>query len=920
MAEERSGQPFAAHPSTGDTSALNENISDSNTVVSISKLKLLVDDDVYAALRRHILAKGQGRRPNLPPITELTNGLLMQLDLLRKETNATYGELKSWMSKLLPGTQDVSESKIKHRVSAILKAIPCEIDVAAYLKEKFSFKSDLPCILQSLGLDSEIIHDPDEYLNDPQDDVSNEVVILLSQFMTKNNKSPIFLRKWLCKLSRACQKLSESKLKTQINKTVTRHKYLVKNQKSKSIELNAFLRHPFLNEERPQEVSQADVQVVSCKYCKEAETVKEQLKKELSFLRQENAKALELNNKLEAELTLTKNILKDFQKDKTDMSDELHNLKSELKVITPLKNTVKTLENKLDELQNTKLYYRRNVDLKASNEELQNKVETLEEQVTKKQEESMSAKKKVKQEQDLKHKYKKMVQSLVDEKEACLHLLNSEAMEEEITLNLKQKVNKCTMYADNVRLLYMTLQADAAVKEIRKQESQIEESSGKLGRGSHGTFKHWNDDETSASRLIRTASDVFGPRGDEKSGCREEWLAFCDTFSIKSIYTSYRSNRFNNLFENSVALLFHRTHSLQFLEDFVSHFNRKLESISYDLQDKRLMSIITALGLLSTYLTTPYWTLMNSLTPYGQFNAHVQSMKTALERWSSGDFKLSQLRTEEPVFGEAFSISSDVALTFLKSNLCDEVLCTGIFKAICEQFIEVLNRQLNDFLPGGVYGDVLPSDIQELLDTCPLTNLTGERLFGDLDYDMSKRRSASTYLRSTINIWKHNTPSKFLEKKTPDCLKETMSAGRKHGKGLKRKHDASVKAVREKTKARIIENERRKREKENQNKERQLHLLNELLDQGGLAQTKEDLEKLRNEPNALQKLKIQLRFRKYYMNAKNIRLTGNFRTLFDRLCSHLDVEFDEDFFEPSRKDAEESSESEEENMIDFETT
>ncbi|GFS06377.1 hypothetical protein ElyMa_002964100 [Elysia marginata] len=84
-----------------------------------------------------------------------------------------------------------------------------------------------------------------------------------------------------------------------------------------------------------------------------------------------------------------------------------------------------------------------------------------EEQVTKKQEESMSAKKKVKQEQDLKHKYKKMVQSLADEKEACLHLLNSEAMEEEITL--KQKVNKCIMYADNVRLLYMTLQGEANV-------------------------------------------------------------------------------------------------------------------------------------------------------------------------------------------------------------------------------------------------------------------------------------------------------------------------------------------------------------------------------------------------------------------------------------------------------------------------
>ena len=53
----------------------------------------------------------------------------------------------------------------------------------------------------------------------------------------------------------------------------------------------------------------------------------------------------------------------------------------------------------------------------------------------------------------------------------------------------------------------------------------------------------------------------------------------------------------------------------------------------------------------------------------------------------------------------------------------------------------VLKRQLYDFLYGGVFGDELDRDLQNILDTCPLTNLVGERMFGDLDFDLSKRRN-----------------------------------------------------------------------------------------------------------------------------------------------------------------------------------
>ena len=57
-----------------------------------------------------------------------------------------------------------------------------------------------------------------------------------------------------------------------------------------------------------------------------------------------------------------------------------------------------------------------------------------------------------------------------------------------------------------------------------------------------------------------------------------------------------------------------------------------------------------------------------------------------------------------------------------------------------------------------------------------------ERLFGDLDFDMTKRRAASTALRSAVNMWKHNKTSKFLERKSEKDFKRAMSSGRKNGK------------------------------------------------------------------------------------------------------------------------------------------
>ena len=58
--------------------------------------------------------------------------------------------------------------------------------------------------------------------------------------------------------------------------------------------------------------------------------------------------------------------------------------------------------------------------------------------------------------------------------------------------------------------------------------------------------------------------DTLGPRGDEKNGCHGDWLAYCASLKKSSQLSSFRSNRFNNLFASAAGLVYHQQDILHF--------------------------------------------------------------------------------------------------------------------------------------------------------------------------------------------------------------------------------------------------------------------------------------------------------------------------------------------------------------------
>lgn len=111
-------------------------------------------------------------------------------------------------------------------------------------------------------------------------------------------------------------------------------------------------------------------------------------------------------------------------------------------------------------------------------------------------------------------------------------------------------------------LLGLSTAAEKICKEVEELESEP-------GTSFDAPFLFF--DQQSSMALIRCAADLFGPRGDKKHGSRQQWLAYCSKNKLKSLFCSFRSNRFNNVFENACALIAHKDHIVDFVDNFCSH-------------------------------------------------------------------------------------------------------------------------------------------------------------------------------------------------------------------------------------------------------------------------------------------------------------------------------------------------------------
>ena len=71
-------------------------------------------------------------------------------------------------------------------------------------------------------------------------------------------------------------------------------------------------------------------------------------------------------------------------------------------------------------------------------------------------------------------------------------------------------------------LLGQSSKSNTALTAIQKERDES-----RIGTDLEPQLQRLSTPETAAVRYIRMACEVLGPCGDEKSGCRGAWIAFC---------------------------------------------------------------------------------------------------------------------------------------------------------------------------------------------------------------------------------------------------------------------------------------------------------------------------------------------------------------------------------------------------------
>ncbi|KAI0223811.1 hypothetical protein LSAT2_025070, partial [Lamellibrachia satsuma] len=233
--------------------------------------------------------------------------------------------------------------------------------------------------------------------------------------------------------------------------------------------------------------------------------------------------------------------------------------------------------------------------------------------------------------EDIFKKLLKKMNSLMSDRAAVMKNFN-EKLKAFIQSELGKEITMHFLYCNAHYLLGLSRACELCLKGLEKVIT--EESETPLGRDADSKFRLYRSSEAASSRLIRTASDVLGPRGDEKSGCCAEWQAFCEEEGMKSHMTSYRGNRFNSFFEGAAAIVHHEEHIKTFFsQGFLSHTNLKLQSVEADINDPRLVALLCAVGLLYLRVTGPYWNLLNSNVPYARLHLYIQQMTRHFRTW-----------------------------------------------------------------------------------------------------------------------------------------------------------------------------------------------------------------------------------------------------------------------------------------------
>ena len=223
--------------------------------------------------------------------------------------------------------------------------------------------------------------------------------------------------------------------------------------------------------------------------------------------------------------------------------------------------------------------------------------------------------------------------------------------------------------------------------------------------------------------------------------------------------------------------------------------------------------------------------------------------------------------------------TTDKVLQFRQVALAtDKDLLLHVMKVLAKHFVDVMDRQLADFLPFGKYGSAPTDELRQRMQHCQLTNLLGKPVSQTLMIPCLKTEQP-LYITPAHCIWGKETAQSPAGCQKSLQMNRLLSQAPKCGPQMRQASKQKQLAVLEEIQESLAEQQREKRAREQKQMQVKRNLADEIHTQGGACKSCNDVENLlehctSKKREKLQALKNQTQYYRLFYDAKRLPLSN----------------------------------------------
>jgi len=377
----------------------------------------------------------------------------------------------------------------------------------------------------------------------------------------------------------------------------------------------------------------------------------------------------------------------------------------------------------------------------------------------------------------------------------------------------------------------------------------------------------FNINQSGTFRLIQTSCKAFARRGDQRNGCHGNFKTYISSHLQKHKMNfplqPLKGNRFNILFSNAGYVYFLHSEILEFLKQFNSN-NSLLKSILHDVQEPFYIAGCKALGLISKFITTPLWNVLeNKDIHICDMNIRYLQLVNFLNDSSLNikDFICGKLSLFDDV-----PIKQDAVFSSLIEPADIDVHVEVILSIILPALSKLIQFQYRDHLPGGIHENMDRNQTKSV----DKHNKFSESVFAHTDRILSTKPNISSLTMESHIAFSVNKTSEWLnEQSDVKVLIEECRKNVRKEKQMFKERENYIKTKRLEN----LQNEMEKKKAIEIRRNSRLQKTTKSMSKYGFWQTEEEVNKkllkMKLPKDRLTALKSQIKFRKDVLKQKS---------------------------------------------------